>query len=166
MAESKPKGQPTLQGVATPRFSLSGWWRAIRLLDTIANSRGENGISITKSEAGWVFSQKKTQNDTTTAMVYTGEFDQLEIDTYTPGDVTRVSPANDAASTNGGPTVPGVYVCVAQPGADDFPRHPLQDGGETAFWNWLSTWPSETEDCVDGTPTTTLTDSQIKPASE
>jgi hypothetical protein len=163
MPTTSKHAQATLLGKVVKRFSFSSWVFVIKTLNALANMRGENGISITKSDAGYVISTRREAESSSTGMIYQGEFDEDGIDFYNPGDVVRVSDGNSASSTHGGPTVPGVYVCIAQPGEDDYPRHPLQDGGETAFWNWLSTWPSSENGCVDGTPAVVIRDSQVKP---
>jgi hypothetical protein len=80
---------------------------------------------------------------------------------FAVGDIVRVSPTN-AVATPAGVTVPGVYVCIADgPGETDFPKHPLSAGGETAFWQWLVTWPSVANVCNgDGSTSEVFVDQQ------
>lgn len=161
MGETKPKGQPTLLGKVVKRFSLSSWVYAIKTLDAIANSRGENGVYIVKSESGWVFSSRKKVSVSSSGMNYTGEYTGIPAD-YVAGDVTRVSPDNAFATTNDtpGPTLPGVYVANSTPAEGEHPIHPMQEGGETGSWDWLSTWPSIETRCVSGTAKDYAADSQ------
>jgi len=81
------------------------------------------------------------------------------------GHMVRVSLSNAESTTNGGGTLPGVYVCnLDNPTSANKPRHPLQSGGENAYWNWISTWPYQTEVCdEEGNPTDFLVDGQEVP---
>lgn len=102
------------------------------------------------------------------AMNYRGEYENDAVPNYLAGDVVRVSPDNVFSSTQvGGTTVPGVYICIQDnPNPDsDWPIHPLQLGGETLFWNWLATWPSEIKVCNSetGMTETYFIDAQKKP---
>ncbi len=168
MAETKT-AVPELLGAKMRRFSKTDWIIMVQMVDAIARATGKGGIKIVKAQGGWVFESARTPfANGSLGMVYTQEFDQLSLgssdDPYLAGDVTRVSGDNDASSLMGGPTVPGVYICIKDnPTSDDYPKHPLQEGGEVIYWDWLSTWPSEEIKCVEGTPTTFLSDSQAKP---
>ena len=99
-------------------------------------------------------------------MFFKGDYNPDE-ESYSVGDVVRVDPDNDYATTNGGPCVPGVYVCRKNdPDKDsNFPLNPLQDGGEDDYWAWLATWPSQIIVCNSETNImeTWLIDGQKKP---
>lgn len=113
-----------------------------------------------------------TQNGSNTSESYRGEYDPGGSTTFNPGpfnfgDIVRVTPGNAVATTEGGTVVPGVYVCI-QAGAtsDDLPNHPLSAGGETAFWQWLATYPSNANVCNnDGSTTAVFVDQQNGTAS-
>lgn len=101
-------------------------------------------------------------------MRYRGEYTNVPDPVYAVGDVVRVTPESVFATTyaDPGPSVPGVYVLIKEsPGEEDFPLHPLQAGGETAFWECLATQPSEMEMCdpATGESVTYLVDAQPKP---
>ena len=95
---------------------------------------------------------------------YRGEYEStgatpLGSGPFATGDVVRVSPTN-ANAAPAGPIIPGVYVCISDgPSDTDFPNHPLSDGGETIFWQWLATWPSLSNTCdSDGNSITIFAD--------
>ena len=93
-------------------------------------------------------------------MNYRGEWDDVA---YLEGDVVRVSPSNAISSTQvGGVTIPGVYVCTSATDETNKPKHPLQTGGENAYWELLATYPSEITVCVNGAQLTYLIDAQEK----
>lgn len=121
----------------------------------------ENGIVFQVDDSGGSGSGTGNMN-------YRGEYANDAVPNYLAGDVVRVSPTNVFSSTQvAGTTVPGVYICIQDnPNPDsDFPVHPLQEGGETLFWNWLATWPSEIIVCnsVSNREETWLIDGQLKP---
>ncbi|MCX7915045.1 MAG: hypothetical protein N3A53_01910 [Verrucomicrobiae bacterium] len=89
---------------------------------------------------------------------YRGEYHAGKLTTFLSGEdfvvghIVRVSPTNSYSTNVLGASgaLPGVYVCAKDnPGATDYPRHPLQSGGETEYWHWLATWPYQTVVCDD-----------------
>lgn len=90
---------------------------------------------------------------------YRGEYHAGKLTTFMSGEnfeighMVRVSPSNAwSVGSIGHATgaMPGVYVCVqSNPGESNIPRHPLQSGGESPYWHWISTWPYQTVVCDD-----------------
>lgn len=87
-----------------------------------------------------------------------GDYDTSE--TVSAGWIRRVSPLNSRAVTQGGDIVPGVYFAKL-PSQGVPPIHPLSSGGESAYWGWLSTWPTQLMGCDEtGNPIPIYTDAQ------
>ena len=103
-------------------------------------------------------------------MFYRGEYAANKLTTFLSGQhfivghIVRVQPGNPESTTGAGGTIPGVYICAQDnPSASDKPKHPLQAGGETAFWHWMSTWPYETIVCDEEGETPFFVDGQEDP---
>lgn len=125
------------------------------VLDALTNAqviRGESDGFCLGNNA-LILTIKKSSGEGDGSMVYRGEYEPDPSPIYTVGNVVRVSPSNGFATTTGGLTVPGVYICIKDvaDATEDYPQHPLQPGGETLFWNWLSTWPSLIKVCNSDT---------------
>lgn len=84
---------------------------------------------------------------------YRGEFDpsgatQFGSGPFNFGDEVRVSPTNTNATTMGGSITPGIYVYVnGSSTTGNLPNHILSPGGETAYWQTKSTFPSTAQTC-------------------
>jgi len=105
------------------------------------------------------------------ANFYRGEYSADKLTTFLSGEdfivghIVRVSPSNSESTTGAGGTIPGVYVCAQDnPSSSQKPKHPLQSGGENAYWHWLSTWPYQTVVCdEEGVETDFVVDGQVLP---
>lgn len=120
------------------------------VFDALLNPKVIRGTtdSVTIGNNGVVFTIKEDGAPGNGNMRYRGEYDPDADPEYLNGDVVRVSQDNAASTTEGGDTIPGVYICIQDgPSDTDFPQHPLQPDGETEFWNWLATWPSRIKVC-------------------
>lgn len=102
---------------------------------------------------------------------YRGEYSQTGATTfnsgapYSFGDEVRVSPTNSVATTMGGTVLPGLYVCIQAftPSiGTNLPNHFLSPGGETAFWQTKSTFPSTAQTCDGSGSTITVAVDQQK----
>ncbi len=152
------------EGDAPVMLSAAWWSKKLSLLRALSKLDIKEGTAyrVDISDQNIIITVKR-QNTVGQGMVFRDDYDATVVD-YIIGNVVRVSPVNPYSTTLGGETLPGVYICVQPPSDTDFPKHPLQDGGETAFWKWLSTWPSVDESkCVAGEPVRYAADSQPLP---
>lgn len=153
--------KPFTKGQVLSRTKLNELVKWLNLLLGATIKRG-GADKVFVSESNIIYQLNKNASAAGgSGMNYRGEWDEIA---YVAGDVVRVSPDNAIASTAtpAGDTIPGVYVCMQDTDETNPPLHPLQTGGENAYWDWLSTYPSEITICVAGEQLTYLIDAQEK----
>ncbi len=149
------------------------WGPPPQIGNTLPNNTGSNAhFDITESN-GFILTLPPYPtvqgNGTNTPTSYRGEYSPGGSTTFNPGpfnfgDVVRVSPTNAVSTVEGGSVIPGVYVCVQTgAGSGNLPNHPLSEGGENSFWQWLATWPSSMTTCGADGDITVFADAQSPP---